>query len=57
LTSGIDDDVYWKRYVTRMRLQPSSGISEEDEVPILRFLHYYSERQKLRKQNPEAGTL
>ncbi|HEX4513361.1 MAG TPA: hypothetical protein VH054_07490 [Polyangiaceae bacterium] len=49
LTSGIDDDEYWRRYVERMRRQPSSGISPEDEVPILRFLHYFSEEQKKKK--------
>ena len=49
LTSGIDDDEYWKRYVERMRRQPASGISPEDEVPILRFLHYFSEEQKKKK--------
>jgi len=49
LTSGIDDDEYWKRYVARMRRQPASGISPEDEVPILRFLHYFSDEQKKKK--------
>ena len=49
LTSGIDDDEYWRRYVERMRRQPGSGISPEDEVPILRFLHYFSEEQKRKK--------
>jgi hypothetical protein len=49
LTSGIDDDEYWKRYVERMRRQPSSGISPDDEPPILRFLHYFSEEQKKKK--------
>lgn len=42
LESGIKDDVFWKKYVERMRRQPSSGISPADEIPILRFLHYYS---------------
>jgi hypothetical protein len=49
LTSGIDDDEYWKRYVERMRRQPGSGISPEDEPAILRFLHYYSDEQKKKK--------
>ena len=49
LTSGIDDDDYWRRYVERMRRQPASGISEADEAPILRFLHYFSEEQKNKK--------
>jgi hypothetical protein len=42
LDSGIRDDVWWARYVARMRRMPSSGISEGDTVPILRFLHWYS---------------
>lgn len=49
LGSGIDDDEYWHRYVERMRRQPGSGISPDDEVPILRFLHYFSEEQKKKK--------
>jgi hypothetical protein len=49
LTSGIDDDDYWRRYVERMRRQPGSGISLEDEPPILHFLHYCSEEQKKKK--------
>jgi hypothetical protein len=46
LESGITDDGYWRAYVERMRRQPSSGISQADEPPILRFLHYYSTEQK-----------
>ena len=46
LESGITDDVYWKEYVERMRKHPSSGISPADEIPILRFLHYYSQDKK-----------
>ena len=57
LGSGIDDDEYWRRYVARMRAQPASGISEDDVEPILRFLHYFSEREKERKSHPEAGAL
>jgi hypothetical protein len=49
LTSGIDDDDYWRRYVERMRRQPASGISPDDEVPILRFLHYFSAQIKQKK--------
>jgi hypothetical protein len=44
LQSGISDDAFWKECVERMRRQPGSGISPRDEVPILRFLHYYSRR-------------
>jgi len=46
LNAGITDDAYWAMYVARMRRQPSSGISESDEIAVLRFLHYYSSEQK-----------
>ena len=56
LESGITDDGYWKAYVERMRRQPSSGISLADEIPILRFLHYYSgEQKRSHGQTPEDG--
>lgn len=42
LQSGIDDDAYWALYVQRMKRQPGSGISDADEVIILRFLSFYS---------------
>jgi hypothetical protein len=42
LNSGIDDDGYWRTYVAKMRRQPGSGISVEDSVAILRFLHAFS---------------
>ncbi len=48
LTSGIDDDNYWIDYVARMRRQPASGITAEDTVGILRFLHYFSMEEKRR---------
>ena len=51
LNSGIDDDGYWAMYVARMRRQPGSGISEEDSVIILRYLHYYSVEQRRKKAN------
>jgi hypothetical protein len=53
LSSGIDDDDYWRMYVARMRRQPASGISQDDTVLILRFLHYYSEEQKAKKAKHE----
>jgi hypothetical protein len=55
LSSGIDDDNYWVDYVARMRRQPASGISAEDTVGILRFLHYFSieEKRKSGKLPPE----
>lgn len=52
LESGITDDVFWKKYVERMRRQPGSGISPEDETHILRFLHYYSAEKKERQGQP-----
>ena len=52
LTSGIDDDAYWVMYVAKMRRQPESGISQEDTVEILRFLHYFSVEQKAKKGAP-----
>jgi hypothetical protein len=52
LTSGIDEDDYWVMYVAKMRRQPESGISQEDTVPILRFLHYFSLEQKRKKMAP-----
>lgn len=48
---GDRDDMFWSHYVTRMRLQPGSGIAPEEEVPIVRFLHYYSEL--LRKERDQ----
>jgi hypothetical protein len=50
LDSGIDSDDYWEMYVARMRRQPSSGISQQDVAPILRFLHYFSVEQRQLKE-------
>ena len=55
LQSGITDDRYWEDYVERMRRQPSSGISIEDTVFILRFLHYLSTGQ-IRRPNEGPTT-
>jgi hypothetical protein len=46
LTAGITDDEFWREYVERMRRQPASGITRSDEEPILRFLHYWSHRER-----------
>ena len=54
LESGITDDEFWRQYVERMRKQPGSGISQADEVTILRVLHYYSVETKA-KQNGGGG--
>ena len=53
LGSGITDDRDWVMYVTRMRRQPASGISENDVTVILRFLHYYS--MELVQKKEKAG--
>jgi hypothetical protein len=42
LTAGITDDEQWVLYVNRMRRQPGSGISMEDQEHILRFLRYFA---------------
>jgi hypothetical protein len=55
LNSGITDDAWWNRYVTRMRRMPGSGISHEDEAPILRFLHWYSTEQTNKKPAGSAS--
>jgi len=49
LDSGITDDDFWRMYVEKMRRQPASGITVDDTVPILRFLHWYSQAQLARK--------
>lgn len=42
LTANITDDEQWVLYVNRMRRQPGSGISRDDQEHILRFLMYYA---------------
>lgn len=54
LNSGITDDDQWVRYVTRMRRQPGSGITPEDEQVILRFLRYYAAEQRRLKAERNA---
>jgi len=56
LQSGITDDEQWSNYVRRMRRQPGSGISPDDEQVILRFLRYYSaETRKAQAEKSGAG--
>jgi len=54
LDSGIDDDEYWKAYVSRMRHMPASGISEGDEQVILRFLRWFSSELRAKKKAKEG---
>jgi hypothetical protein len=51
LTANITDDEQWVMYVNRMRRQPGSGISPEDQVQILRFLRWHA--ADLRRQQVE----
>ena len=55
LNSGITDDGYWRMYVEKMRRQPGSGITENDRVPILRFLHWYSGSKQKTEQKTDGG--
>jgi hypothetical protein len=55
LNSGITEDSFWRMYVDRMRRQPGSGISEQDTVPILRFLHWYSQSQAPQAAGRDGG--
>ena len=42
LRAGVDSPIHWKRYVTRMRLQPGSDISHREADRITRCLVYRS---------------
>lgn len=42
LSANITDDEQWALYVNRMRRQPASGISPNDQEHILRFLRFYA---------------
>lgn len=42
LSANISDDQQWVLYVNRMRRQPGSGISPDDQEHILRFLRWYA---------------
>ena len=49
LTAGITDDQQWVMYVNRMRRQPGSGISYEDQERILRFFRWYAAELRLKE--------
>lgn len=57
LNAGITDDQQWVMYVNRMRRQPGSGISYDDQVQILRFLKWYAAEQRREKAGgaPDAA--
>lgn len=53
LSAGIKDDEQWVHYVNRMRRQPGSGISMNDQAHILRFLKWYA--AELRRRDAEKA--
>lgn len=57
LGAGITDDAQWEMYVTRMRLQPGSGISPEDQAQIMKFLRWHASELRRSKgiQIPSAS--
>jgi hypothetical protein len=50
LNAGITDDEQWKLYVNRMRRQPGSGISMDDQTAVLRFLRHYAGELRAKKK-------
>jgi hypothetical protein len=61
LSAGITDDEQWELYVNRMRRQPGSGISMDDQGAVLRFLRHYAGELRAKKKGegktalPTAG--
>lgn len=53
LNAGIKDDDQWVNYVNRMRRQPGSGISLNDQAHILRFLKWHA--GELRRKDAEKA--
>ena len=56
LSAGITDDEQWVLYVNRMRRQPASGISLQDQEGLLRFLRYYAADLRRIKAEKNGGT-
>ena len=55
LNANITDDQQWVNYVNRMRRQPSSGISLDDQEHILKFLRYYAAELRRAESDRRAG--
>ena len=55
LSAGIKDDDHWENYVNRMRRQPGSGITFDDQAHILRFLKWYAAELRRRDAEKAAG--
>jgi hypothetical protein len=58
LNAPIYEINHWEAYVTRMRRQSGSGISESDAKTILVFLKYYAAQKKraLESDDSEIAT-
>ncbi len=56
LNANITEDEHWVNYVNRMRRQPSSGISLEDQDHILKFLRYYAADLRRIEQEKRGGS-
>lgn len=54
LSAGFTEDEQWTRYVTRMRRQPGSGISPDEQERILRFLYWYASDLRAQKAAKES---
>lgn len=52
LQANITDDQQWIDYVNRMRRQPGSGISYDDQEHILRFLKWYAAELRAKNAPP-----
>jgi len=52
LQANITDDQQWIDYVNRMRRQPGSGISYDDQTHILRFLKWYAADLRAKNGSP-----
>jgi hypothetical protein len=55
LNAGITDDEQWRLYVNRMRRQPGSGITMDDQVAVLRFLEHYARGLRDKKRGNDSG--
>jgi hypothetical protein len=56
LNSGFSEDEQWTLYVNRMRRQPGSGISLDDQTHILKFLYWYASELRAKRAGKEAPT-
>jgi hypothetical protein len=57
LSANITDDEQWVLYVNRMRRQPASGISPDDQTHILKFLRYYAAELRRKQAEKNGGVV